>query len=69
MNIELASYYEKPPDDNIFYHVKYIRTMENSTHQQEHHHISDGVRNTLIFLFIFGIIALITYLEWAGKLH
>ncbi|WP_255551664.1 hypothetical protein [Aridibaculum aurantiacum] len=41
--------------------------MENSTHH--HHHMSDGLRNTLIFIFIFGLIALITYLEWAGKLH
>lgn len=40
--------------------------MENSTHQ---HQTSDWLRNTVIFLFIFGIIALITYMEWAGRLH
>lgn len=42
--------------------------MENSTHHQDHR-ISDKVRNILIIIFIFGIIAMITYLEWAGKLH
>lgn len=41
--------------------------MENSTHQP-HHHINDGLRNTLIFIFLFGIIALITYMEWAGRI-
>lgn len=41
--------------------------MENSTHQQEHQK-TDIVRNTIIFLVIFGVIATITYLEWAGRL-
>jgi len=44
--------------------------MENSTHQHEHEHQkSDVLRNTIIFLVIFGVIATITYLEWAGRLH
>lgn len=40
--------------------------MENSTH---HYHISESLRNTIIFIIVFGAIAAISYIEWAGKLH
>ena len=32
-------------------------------------HLSEGVRNAIIVLAIFGIIAFITYLEWSNKLN
>jgi hypothetical protein len=41
--------------------------MANST-QQDQSHFGEGVRNTLIFLLIFGLIALVTYMEWKGRL-
>jgi hypothetical protein len=31
--------------------------------------LSEGVRNAIIVIAIFGTIAIVTYLEWAGKLH
>ena len=34
-----------------------------------HFHVNEGVRNAIIVLAIFGIIAFITYLEWSNKLN
>lgn len=31
-------------------------------------HLSEGVRNTIIVIAIFGLIAAISYYEWAGQL-
>jgi hypothetical protein len=41
--------------------------MENSTHQHDHFHISESLRNAIIFILIFGLIATISYFEWQGK--
>jgi hypothetical protein len=32
-------------------------------------HLSEGVRNAIIVLAIFGLIAFITYLEWSNKIN
>lgn len=32
-------------------------------------HISEGVRNAIIVLAIFGVIAFITYMEWSNKIN
>ena len=32
-------------------------------------HINEGVRNAIIVLAIFGVIAFITYLEWSNKIN
>jgi hypothetical protein len=32
-------------------------------------HVSEGVRNAIIVLAIFGTIAVVTYLEWSGQLN
>lgn len=37
--------------------------MEKSTHP----HVNEGIRNTVIVLIVFGLIALISYMEWSGR--
>jgi len=37
--------------------------MENT-----HFHVNEGVRNTIIVIALFGMIALVTYLGWTGRL-
>jgi len=29
-------------------------------------HVSEGVRNAIIVIAIFGTIAIVTYIEWSG---
>jgi hypothetical protein len=31
-------------------------------------HINEGLRNAIIVILIFGIIAIISYMEWAGRI-
>jgi hypothetical protein len=37
--------------------------MEKST---QSHEVNENLRNAIIVLLIFGVIAFISYLEWAG---
>jgi hypothetical protein len=37
--------------------------MENT-----HFHLNEGVRNAIIVIVLFGTIALVSYLQWSGKL-
>jgi hypothetical protein len=55
------------PGKMHFLSFKYI-TMGNSTHQEQHG-INEGLRNALIVILVFGLIAAISYVEWADKLH
>ncbi len=32
-------------------------------------HISEGLRNAIVVIVIFGLIAFITYLEWSNKIN
>lgn len=32
----------------------------------QHLHISEGVRNAIIVIALFGTIAIVTYIEWGG---
>jgi hypothetical protein len=44
--------------------------MGNSTHQEhQSFHVNEGLRNAIIVILIFGIIAAISYFEWSGRLH
>jgi hypothetical protein len=65
-------YYEKPinVDKLSFITIKRKFAMGNSTHQEhQSFHVNEGLRNAVIVILIFGIIAAISYFEWAGRLH
>lgn len=57
--------YEESKNQGIF-HFKLNTTSMKKTSPL---HISEGVRNAIIVIAIFGTIAVITYLEWSGRLH
>jgi len=31
-------------------------------------HVNEGLRNAIIVIAIFGLIAIVTYLEWSGRI-
>jgi hypothetical protein len=37
-------------------------------HTHSHFHVNEGFRNAVIVILAFGIIALVSYLQWSGKL-
>lgn len=36
--------------------------------EKTHFHVNEDVRNAIIVIAIFSVIALISYLQWSGKL-